>query len=298
MPLMRTVGVLFVTVLFCVPLAGQSHLAPVYDTQRAFEAAVAERGVKPAFMEFLADDAIIFRPEAVNGREFLQAAEPSQQAALRRKVNYADVSVNGMLAYTIGEWSLTPKSRPNDIKVGEYATVWSKVNGKYKAILDIEISHDVIERASYKRKIPEPRESQKNKHGWSATDSTMNFLRTSMSKAGLGGAYDTFAAEDVILLRDGLPPIVGRGKAEEEMERYIAVDFPKKVAQFETGDMAYTWNACSYADSNEGMEKGNCLHIWKFRDKKWYIVLGVFARVENTIKPELKERARPRRSKG
>lgn len=294
---MRTMGALCLAVVFGVSAAAQSMLEPVYDTQRAFETAVAEKGVKPAFMEFLADDAIIFRPEAVNGREFLQTADIAQTGSLRRKVNYADVSANGILAYTIGEWTLTPKARPKDIKVGEYATVWSKVNGKYRAILDIEISHDVLEKTDYRRRIPKPRESQSNKHGWSAVDSTMKFLRMSMSKAGLGGAYDFFAAEDVILLREGLPPIVGRGRAEEEMERYMAVDFPKKVAQFETGDMAYTWNPCSYADSNEGMEKGNCLHIWKFRDKKWYIVLGVFARVANTVKPELKESSRPKRSR-
>lgn len=298
MSFMRTIQGCLLTFLLCLPAAAQSLVEPVYDIQRAFEAAVAEKGVRPAFMEFLADDAIIFRPEAVNGREFLQGADNWPSGVLRRKVNYADVSENGMLAYTIGEWSMTPKERPKDPRVGAYATVWSKVNGKYKAILDIEISHDVLERTKYRRAIPEPRESQKNKHGWSAADSTMRFLNMSMTKAGLGGAYDTFAAEDVILLREGMPPIIGRGKAEDEMERYIAVDFPKRVAQFETGDMAYSWNPCSYADSREGMEKGNCLHVWKFRNKKWYIVLGVFARVANTTKPVLREKSSGRTQTG
>jgi hypothetical protein len=290
-------GVLLLAVLSCITAAAQSLIDPVYDTQRAFEAAMAEKGIKPAFLEFLADDAIIFRPEAVNGHEFLRTSADLPSGVLRRKVSFADASINGMLAYTIGEWTLTPQIRPNEVRVGEYATVWSKVNGKYKAILDIEISHEVFSRAEYRRVIPKPRESHSNKQKWSATDATMNFLKMSMTKAGLGGAYDMFAAEDVILLRDGLPPIVGRGRAEEEMEKYISVDFPTKVAQFETGDMAYTWNPCSYADSNEGMEKGNCLHIWKFRDKKWYIVLGVFARVANTTKPVLKEKERAKRSK-
>lgn len=286
---MRATWFLLLIFLSSVSAGAQSLVDPVYDSQRAFDAAVAEKGMRPAFMEFLAEDAVIFRPDAVNGRDFLQTADLGPQGALSRKVNYADVSVNGMLAYTIGEWTLTPTARPKEIRVGEYATVWSKVNGKYKAILDIEISHEVLEKAEHRRRIPKPRDSHKNKHGWSAVDSTMNFLRTSMGRSGLGGAYDLFAAEDVILLRDGLPPLVGRGRAEEEMERYKAVDFPKRVAQFETGDMAYSWNPCSYADSDEGMEKGNCLHIWKFRNQKWYIVLGVFARVENTIKPTLKE---------
>ncbi|MGD9561263.1 MAG: nuclear transport factor 2 family protein [Pyrinomonadaceae bacterium] len=292
---MRTIEVLFVTLLFGLPIFGQGLLDPVYGTQRAFEAVVEERGIKPALMEFLAEDAVIFRPEAVNGREFLKSSDSSVPGTLRRKVNYADVSINGLLAYTIGEWTFTPKARPKEIRVGEYATVWSKVDGRYKAILDIEISHEVFGAIDYSRRIPEPRKSQPNKQGWSAADATMRFLKMSMSKAGLGGAYDAFAAEDVILLRDGLPPIVGRGRAEEELERYIAADFPQKVSQFETGDMAYSWNACSYADSNEGMEKGNCLHVWKFRDKKWYIILGVFAKIENTTIPILKDRLVPRK---
>ena len=56
--------------------------------------------------------------------------------------------------------------------------------------------------------------------------------------------------------------------------------------------MAYTWNPCEFADNNEGMEKGTCLHIWKLRNKKWWIVLGVFARIPNETPPSLKPRHR------
>lgn len=285
---MKTAVVLLSLFLLGVSAVGQSLVEPVYETQRAFEAALDSRGVRSAFAEFLADDAVIFRPEAVNGPEFLRISNAMPAGSLSRRVHFADVSNNGLLAYTIGEWTLKPADRPKDLQVGEYATVWSKVNGRYKAILDIEVSHPFIERPQDRLHIPRPRGGHSNKQGWSATDATMNFLRTSMSEAGLGRAYDIFAAEDVILLRDGLPPIVGRGLAEHETKKYSAVDFPKRVAQFQTGDMAYSWNPCSYADSNEGMEKGNCLHIWKFRDKKWYILLGVFAKVVNTAKPILK----------
>lgn len=288
---MRKAGILLFAIFLCSTAYAQSLLEPVYETQRAFERVLADRGARSAFTEFLSDDAVIFRPEAVNGRDFLRSADSLPDGTVNRTVHFADVSNNGLLAYTLGEWTFTPKARPKDIRVGEYATVWSKVNGRYKAILDIEVSHPVLERAEDRLHIPKPRGGHSNKQGWSATDATMNFLRMSMSKAGLGKAYDMFAAEDVILLRDGLPPIVGRGLAEDETEKYAAVDFPKRVAQFQTGDMAYTWNPCSYADSREGMEKGNCLHIWKFRDKKWFILLGVFAKVTNTVKPVLKEAA-------
>lgn len=290
---MRSVVLIILSFLLFSPVAGQSVQA-MYDAERAFGQAVAAKGFNPAFLDFLAEDAIIFRPEAVNGPEFLRTRDEKTAGTMRRTVTRADISTNGMLGYTTGDWTLTRREKNIQIqKIGQYATVWQRrPDGKYKAILDIEISHEPIEK---KRKrsgplVPYPRD--KNVRGWSAVDATMNFLKMSMTKEGLGGAYDKFAGDDIRLLREGVPPIDGRGDAEEEMERYKAIDFPNRVSQFEASDMAYSWNACSYSDSNEGMEKGNCLHIWKLRDKKWRIVLGVFARVTNDTIPVLKESTR------
>ena len=274
-----------------LPAAGQAVQA-MYDAERAFGQAVSVKGFNPAFLDFLAEDAIIFRPEAVNGPEFLRTRDESKARTLRRTVTRADISMNGLLGYTTGQWTMTERVKSIQVqRIGQYATVWQKrQDGQYKAILDIEISHDPVEKKKKRYIAPVPYARDKNVRGWSAADATMNFLKMSMTKKGLGGAYDKYASDDVRLLREGVPPIDGRGDAEEEMERYMAVDFPTRVSQFESSDMAYSWNACSYADSNEGMEKGNCLHIWKLQDKKWRIVLGVFARVVNDIKPVLKER--------
>lgn len=123
----------------------------------------------------------------------------------------------------------------------------------------------------------------------------MNFLKMSMSGQALGGAYEEFAAKDVRLLREGSPPIIGRKNAISETKNYTSIDFPKSIALFETGDMAYIWNPCEYADSNEGTEKGNCLHIWKLRKNKWWIVLGILAPVPNETKPTLKVRPKKQR---
>lgn len=269
----------------------------MYDSERAMGQAVAEKGVKPGFLEFLADDAIIFRPEAVNGPEFMRTGDVRFSGVLRRTVSVGDIASNGMLGYTTGEWILTQKTKTLEYqKVGQYATVWQKrPDGKYKAILDIEITHDPYEKKKKKREPAYFGIRDTNFRGLSAADATMDFLKVSMTKKGLGGAYDKFAADDVRLLRDGMPPIEGRGRAKDELEKYMAIDFPKKVSQFESADIAYSWNPCSYADSNEGMEKGNCLHIWKLRENKWKIVLGVFARVTNQEIPKLKESSRAKK---
>ncbi len=295
---MRFVVLTIISIVFCLPVAGQSFLQAMFDAERAFGAAVADKGFKPAFLEILADDAVIFRPDAVNGPEFLRNGGGRLPGVLRRNVTFADISTNGLLGYTTGEWTLTQKGKSIEFqRVGQYATVWQKrSDGSYKAILDIEISHDPYEKKKKKRdSAPDPGVRETNFRGLSAVDATMNFLRLGMTSKGLGGAYGKFAEDDVRLLREGMPPIIGRGKAKDELEKYIAVDFPTKVSQFETADMAYSWNPCSYADSNEGMEKGNCLHIWKLQENKWRIVLGVFARVVNEKVPELKVRDRAKK---
>lgn len=295
---MRFALFIILSAFFTVSATAQSFLQAMYNVDKSLGQAVAEKGFKPAFLEFLAEDAIIFRPEAVNGHEFLRNGGDPYQGKLRRSMTFADISTNGLLGYTTGEWTLTQKTKsgkPFD-KIGQYATVWQKrSDGRYKAILDIETSHDPYDKKKKRRPTspPPPIVPETNFRRISAADATMNFLKLSMTGKGLGGAYDKFADDEVRLLREGLPPIIGRGKAEEEMERYKAVDFPTRVSQFETADMAYSWNPCSYSDSNEGMEKGNCLHIWKLEGEKWRIVLGVFARVTNQTIPVLTEKSRP-----
>jgi hypothetical protein len=117
----------------------------------------------------------------------------------------------------------------------------------------------------------------------------------SMEKSRLGAAYREFADDDVRLLIEQEAPILGRKNVVKATNRYVSMEFPKKVALFQAADMAYTWNACNYANSSEGIERGNCLHIWKLREKEWSIVLAVFARVTNDKLPEIKMTERKKR---
>lgn len=293
---MRIASLSFAFFFLTFSVASQSPLEGIFEAQTALERAVAERGLKPAFLEFLAEDAVLFRPEPISAREYLNGHRESRSGTLRRTVSFADIASNGLLGYTTGQWRMTQNTRSGpEQRMGQYATVWQrKQDGSYKAILDIEISHEPYEKVVKPPTLPPGRLRDTNNRRWSAADSTMNFLRIGMTEAGLGEAYDRFAGNDVRLLRDGLPPIEGRKDAKNILKRYTAVEFPGRVSQFETSDMAYTWNPCSYSDSNEGMERGNCLHVWKLRNKKWFIVLGVFARIPNETIPVLKESPRSR----
>lgn len=287
---MRKGVISLIVFLSCTGVFAQADKQLLFDAEKAFSQAAAERGMKSAFLEFLADDGVLFRPTAVNGKDYWKINEDPAGAQLIRNMTFGDVSSNGRLGYTTGNWRLYQKGKSEaEAEFGQYVTVWEKKpDGKFRASLDIGTRHEKLSFKETNHPWPIGGTSEANAIGWSAADPSMNFLKMSMSNRTLGGAYDVFADKNVRLLRDGAPPIVGKKNVVKAMKQYISVAFPRRVALLETGDMAYVWNVCEFADSNEGREQGNCLHIWKLHDEKWRIVLGVFASVPNTTPPVLK----------
>lgn len=287
---MKSIRLSALILLLCAASYGQSDLQKMFDTERAFANAAAQKGVKPAYLEFLAEDAVVFRPGPVNGRDFWKTREESAAARLIRTPFYADISSSGILGYTTGLWELRPKGKvDSSTEYGQYVTIWEKKkDGTFRATVDISVKHEKFDLAKPKGFFPTGISKETNERGWSVADASMNFLRRSMNREGIKGAYKRFAANDVRLLREGFPPITGKKNVIEEAENYISSSFPRKTATLQSADLAYVWNPCSFADSNEGNEEGSCLQIWKLRGKKWLIVLGVFAPVPNETRPELK----------
>ena len=287
---MKSICLTLLILGFCAGVFGQSDLQKMFDTERQFARAAAEKGVKPGYLEFLAEDSVIFRPDPVNGRVFWKSREEPAAARLIRKPAYADISSSGMLGYTTGYWEMRPKGKVDSTtEFGQYVTIWEKKqDGTFRATVDINVQHDKIEFTEPKGFFPTGISSEMNERGWSVADASMNFLRQSMKSEGVKGAYKRFAANDVRLLREGSPPITGKKNVVNETDNYVSSSFPRKMASLQSADLAYVWNPCEFADSNEGTEKGSCLQIWKLRGKKWLIVLGVFAPVPNEKRPELK----------
>lgn len=270
---------------------GQPEFQAMVDAERSFGNMAIEKGAKAAYLQYLADDSIIFRPDAVKGKDYWNLQkEASVKSVLKRMMAYADISANGLLGYTVGTWEqTTPDPKTPIRKVGQYVTIWSKKpDGKFKAIIDISTEFDEAAPPVGAPVLATNLAKDINKRRWSAADPSMKFLKEGMLNGGLGSAFDEWAAEDVRLIIEENPPIFGKDNAVKAMKKYISVAFPRKVSLLEAADLAYAWNPCEYANSQEGMERGNCLNVWKLRNKKWYITLGVFARVPNVVKPALK----------
>ena len=102
-----------------------------------------EKGMKEAFLAYVAADGVLLRPftypvvgfDAV--KKFLESE--STDFSLAWSPSYADVSVSGELGYTYGLYELTAKDENGKLQVhkGTYVSIWKKdAEGKWKFTLD------------------------------------------------------------------------------------------------------------------------------------------------------------------
>ncbi len=274
---MKNILLVSIIILSFTNLFAEGEAQKIFDTEKAFEKTVAEKGINQAFIEFLAPDGLVFVPNATNGREYWKNRPPSP-AALTWNPTFIDVSSNGALAYSTGNGIYKPKDKDDtEAFYSEYATIWQRQpDGTYLAALDIGISHS---QPSTETKWTSPTDSGKelNEKKFSAADASTAFFEM-VTKQGLSNAYKTFLADDARLLREEKMPIVGKQNALNELKNDKSkVFFAKRSFFVGAADMAYISNSYTVADkTGKAVGTGNFLQVWKLRGGKWQIVFDVF----------------------
>jgi ketosteroid isomerase-like protein len=122
--------------------------AALLEADRAFSRLSEEQGMRAAFLAYLAEDAVIFRPGPVVGRAYI-AARPQPAISLSWYPVLAEVAASGDLGYTTGPYELhelhelhAPRQSgaPADgsvVEHGYYVTVWRRqADGTWQVIAD------------------------------------------------------------------------------------------------------------------------------------------------------------------
>ena len=258
--------------------SAQDYRRQIYDTERAFQKAVAEKGLNAGFIEFMSPVGVMFFPRPENARE-VYSKRPATPAALTWNPIKIEVSANGALGYSIGNSIYRPKGKDDTNEIhGHYLSIWSRQpNGEYLAALDTGINHEKpASIISEWQPGPAPSAEANEKRAF-AGDSSIAFYQMAESR-GFGKAYKAHGAEDMYLLREGKLPLVGREAAAEYIEdQNLAVRFTKRKSFIEAGDLAYVYSGYVLLDK-KGIEKerGSFIQVWKLRGGKWLIAADVF----------------------
>ena len=275
---MRFVLTVVFLILCIVPAIGQNREAQkIYETERAFEKAVAEKGMNAGFIEYLTADGVLFQPDIVNGREAWRNRAKSP-ASLTWNPIWIEVSSNGALAYSIGNGVYKPKGKEDATEYySHYLSIWRReLSGEYRAVLDVGINHDKPPVIVTEWKSPQVTGNEKLQN--SAGDHSVQFYAAAES-AGSSKAYKAYFADDGILMRDGSLPFIGKKAAVAYLEsKKQSIKFAKRKTFSEAGDLAWVASAYSINDATgTEIEKGNFIQVWKLRNGKWQIAADVLA---------------------
>lgn len=110
-------------------------------TEYAFAEATKNSTVRDGFLQFIADDGILFRPGPVNGKEFLEKSD-TQPGLLLWYPTASFISSSGDLGVNTGPWEFKRVEDEKPAAFGQFLTVWEKQSDDtWKFLIDLGIGH-------------------------------------------------------------------------------------------------------------------------------------------------------------
>lgn len=265
-----------------------TNLASLVAAERAFSSASEDRGIRAAFLEYLAEDAVVFRPDPVNGRRWY-SDRPETGMLLTWEPVFADVSQDGNFGYTTGPWRLAEKGKGSDpAGFGQYVSVWRRRPGEaWRVAIDAGIAHpDPEGRSSPFRAATGDKgaggASGGAESGERPIDMLMraagDFSRVCGSEGAVSG-YEKYAADDIRLLRAGAFPVIGKNAALETVRGESGTPSFQLMASdvSSSGDLAYTYGASRWTGEGRQPNRGaSYLWVWaRSESGAWTIVLDM-----------------------
>lgn len=267
-------------------------LTSLIESERAFARSAAELGTRDAFLAYLADDAVLFRPRALNGKEWL-SDQPPTPGLLSWEPLYADVAASGDLGFTMGPWVYGRE--PGDSAArGYYFSVWRKQpDGLWKVVIDhgtasgppaAEWDSVTVESIRTDDEPTVPVDHSAARAELLEADRTFSAaVRTRRSAAG---ALDRFVSTRTRLLRERQPPLLVTSLGSLESAWPTPMSWEVLGGDVSSsGTFGYTYGEYEVRDSAgaEALEDGNYMRAWrKGGDGAWRVVVDLMSPVPRT----------------
>lgn len=258
----------------------RKDLQSIVDVERSFIKMAKEKNTRDAFMVFLADDAVTIGKEPRIGKEYLQKQTPNESWLLWEPV-YSDISSSGDFGFNTGPWEYrNSKLDGKAVAFGQFVTVWKKVNGEWKAAIDMGIGHGehtLKEKWKTSAIALKPQASNKTTTA-GILSAEKNFLKR-FETTGASAYFDAIS-DEIRVYRGGSEPMISSGEKQNYFEHFKTkfVFTPLGGETSSTDDMGFVYGKCSVEESVEGKltaRQSHYLRIWKKENSEWRIVLDL-----------------------
>lgn len=253
-------------------------LNSLVEAERSFARASLSKGMRAAFLEYLGEDAVVFRPEPVNGRAWY-SKRPQSPVILFWEPAFADVSTSNDLGYTTGPWVFRPDTTSEATAFGHYVSIWRRgADREWKVAIDVGISHARVERPKSLATVPAEKlpDAVTQQEALAAIQQEERDFVEAAAR-GVEDAFDTFGSEDVRLYRNGDVPTVGKDQARALLVKRSGTHRMQTTAVEASrgGDLGFTYGRCDVTH-DEKVATSYYLRIWKrMPDNTWKIVLDL-----------------------
>jgi ketosteroid isomerase-like protein len=239
------------------------------ESERKFYQTGQEKGTRAAFLAFLADDAVVFRPGPVNGKE-AWGKRPETGLDLVWEPTFAAIARSGDFGYTTGpaKWRADKKAE-NFPGHGQFVSVWKKQkDGSWKVAIDcgIENPPPAAKPEPLRMLVPEEDEQAKTVNGHRKAlplqEAHQEFIEA--AKSNSANAVLGVAAEEIRVYREGSFPALGKNAAAGLLSRKGGkMSFEQMGGDMsQSADLAYSYG--KYTLSRDGStEPGHFLQIWQ-----------------------------------
>ena len=264
-------------------------VAQIAAAERAFAAAVRDRGIRDAFLAFMADEGILFRPGPITARVWL-VTNPPTPGTLAWEPAWGAASAAGDLGFTTGPYTHRAAAADSAPGRGQYLTVWLRQeDGSYRALLDVGVPGPETPPEPFAPRPLSPVAARARGGATTAgiaeaTRATLFIadrgLAAAAGASGLAPSLAAVAAPDVRLLRPGRAPAVGRDSlaalltAPAGSMSWRTLD--ARVAR--SGDLGMTYGAYDARDGAGAVtETGHYVRIWAREPDGWRVLVDLAA---------------------
>jgi len=261
--------------LLTVVAQGQSALHDMVKTEQAFSKMAEEKSTRDAFLAFIADDGLLFRPGAVNGKKWM-LDHPVPPATDKRPLlawqpAYAGMAASGDMGFTTGPWEARADIKDEKPSAyGHFMTVWKKqADGSWKFVVDLGIGHP---QSGGPQTLWTPPVSRKKETFKPVDLTTARKSLFDRDQAYEIAEFAAYASPDVRLYRADNLPFIGREASLAALAKTTAQVkwHPIAADVSQAGDLGYT-----HGTYEAGDERGSYVRIWKKENGQWRIIMDV-----------------------
>jgi ketosteroid isomerase-like protein len=263
-------------------------LVSLVEAERAFARTCAAEGIRPAFLENLAEGSIVFRPGPVDARRWY-ADRPAPPGLLGWEPRFAEISRDGRFGYTTGPWEYRREAGQADPdSVGHYVSVWRKPSaGPWQVLIDVGTTYPPGNGQPGQPSFFEPRGARQRPRSSDAATTKISLLDADRRfgeqclAEGTRAAYLANATEEIRFYRQGSPPISGRQAVDDALRGSSGalVTEPLAAEVSASADLGFTYGKSELRSNNASdgaVEAGHYLRIWRRPPSgEWKLALDV-----------------------